>query len=465
MNTNIQNQQQETLKTILKKIPVESFYSNVLTRKQIANIYDENQDMIKLFPVNEEQVIRMLIVECLRYVNMKVSQLDVLLVTGLNFIEREDLDITPHQLAKKLARENKDINDLDVLNRILAQINTKLPHDLQTKLTPLQKVNILQYLHRLLPVGENIAVEEFKPLSGNATTTTSGNATTTTSGNATTTTAGNATTTTAGNATTTTAGNATTTTAGNATTTTAGNATTTTAGNATTTTAGNATTTTQGATTTTVGNATTTTAGANDNRGRNNNTSNNNNFMKELESVFSSFDLESLKQQGYDLALIANNMFNMEIDDGSYPEQLAAYEAQMRDLKSELIKKNEEEQKHIIRAKYIDTEPELHLDLTNDELHYYDEHSGSLIPLSAVENIEEEGEEMTKKELENILKKHDIPSDEVDDVHRLLKSNELTLSEEKEDNGDNKIFSRNTLIVLGVIGAILIIVMLVLLLN
>ena len=441
MNTNIQNQQQETLKTILKKIPVESFYSNVLTRKQIANIYDENQDMIKLFPVNEEQVIRMLIVECLRYVNMKVSQLDVLLVTGLNFIEREDLDITPHQLAKKLARENKDINDLDVLNRILAQINTKLPHDLQTKLTPLQKVNILQYLHRLLPVGENIAVEEFKPLSGNATTTTSGNATTTTSGNATTTTAGNATTTTSGNATTTTAGNATTTTVGNATTTT------------------------QGATTTTVGNATTTTAGANDNRGRNNNTSNNNNFMKELESVFSSFDLESLKQQGYDLALIANNMFNMEIDDGSYPEQLAAYEAQMRDLKSELIKKNEEEQKHIIRAKYIDTEPELHLDLTNDELHYYDEHSGSLIPLSAVENIEEEGEEMTKKELENILKKHDIPSDEVDDVHRLLKSNELTLSEEKEDNGDNKIFSRNTLIVLGVIGAILIIVMLVLLLN
>ena len=417
MNTNIQNQQQETLKTILKKIPVESFYSNVLTRKQIANIYDENQDMIKLFPVNEEQVIRMLIVECLRYVNMKVSQLDVLLVTGLNFIERDDLDITPHQLAKKLARENKDINDLDVLNRILAQINTKLPHDLQTRLTPLHKVNILQYLHRLLPVGENLAVEAFIDTT-TSTTTTSGNATTTTSGNATTTTSGNATTTTSGNA-----------------------------------------------TTTTSGNATTTTAGANDNRGRNNNTSDKNNFMKELESVFSSFDLESLKQRGYDLALIANNMFNLEIGDGSYPEQLASYEAQMRDLKSELIKKNEEEQKHIIRAKYIDTEPELHRDLTNNELHYYDEHSGSLIPLSEVENIEEEGEEMTKKELENILKEYDIPSDEVDDVHRLLKSNELTLSEEKEDNADNKIFSRNTLIVISVIGAILIIVMLVLLLN
>ena len=384
MNTNIQNQQQETLKTILKKIPVESFYSNVLTRKQVANIYYEHQEMIKQFPINDEQVIRMLIVECLRYVNMKVSQLDVLLVTGLNFIEREDLDLSPYELAKKLARENKDINDLDVLNRILAQINTKLPHDLQTKLTPLHKVNILQYLHRLLPVGDNLAVEAFS----------------------------------------------------------------------------DTTTTTQGATTTTQG------ATANDNRGRNNNTSNNNNFMKELQALFSSLDLENLKLKGYDLSLIAKDMVNMKINGGSYEQQLATHEAQMRDLKQELTKKNDEEQKHIIRAKYIDTDPELHLDLTNDKYHYYDEYSGSLIPLSSVENIEEEGEEMTKKELENILKKHDIPSDEVDDVYRLLKSNELTLSEDsEEDNENNKIFSKNTLIVLGVIGAILIIVMLVLLLN
>lgn len=377
MNTNIQNQQQETLKTILKKIPVESFYSNVLTRKQVANIYDEHQEMIKQFPINDEQVIRMLIVECLRYVNMKVSQLDVLLVTGLNFIEREDLDLSPYELAKKLARENKDINDLDVLNRILAQINTKLPHDLQTKLTPLHKVNILQYLHRLLPVGENLAVEAFSD-------------TITTSGS----------------------------------------------------------------------------AGVNDNTGRNNNISNNNNFMKELQALFSSLDLENLKLKGYDLSLIAKDMVNMKINGGSYEQQLATHEAQMRDLKQELTKKNDEEQKHIIRAKYIDTDPELHLDLTNDELHYYDEHSGSLIPLSAVENIEEEGEEMTKKELENILKKHDIPSDEVDDVHRLLKSNELIFSKDsEEDSENNKIFSKNTLIVLSVIGAILIIIMLVLLLN
>lgn len=370
MNINIQNQQNETLKTILKNIPVESFYSSVLTRKQVANIYDTHLDMIKSFPVNEEQIIRMLIIECLRYVNMKVSQLDVFLVTGLNFIERGDLDLTPYELAKKLARENKDINDLDVLNRILAQINTKLPHDLQTKLTPLHKVDILQYLHRLLHVGENLAVESFD----DTTTTTADNS--------------------------------------------------------------------------------------------KNNTSNNNNFMKELETVLSSFDLDSLKQKGYNLSDIAKDMVNMKIDGGSYPQQLATHEAQMRDLKQELIKKNDEEQKHIIRAKYIDTEPELHKDLTNNELHYYDEHSGSLIPLSAVENIEKEGEEMTKKELENILKKYDIPSDEVDDVYKLLKSDELTLSEDSEEKkNENQIFSKNTIIIISVIAAILIITMIILLLK
>ena len=365
MNTNIQNQQQETLKTILKKVPVESFYSNVLTRKQIANIYDENIDIIKSFPVNDEQIIRMLIIECLRYVNMKVSQLDVFLVTGLNFIEREDLEISPNELAKKLARQNKDINDLDVLNRILAQINSKLPSDLQIKLSPLHKVNILQYLQRLLPIGENLAVETFEDTNNTS----------------------------------------------------------------------------------------------------NNNTSNNNNFMKELETVISSIDLNNLKDKGYDLSKIANDMINMKIDSGSYSEQLSQHEAQMRDLKTELIKKNDEEQKHIIRAKYIDTEPELHRDLTNDELHYYDEHSGSLIPLSAVENIEEKGEEMSKKELELVLQKHDIPSDEVDDVHRLLKSNKLTLSKEENDNTNEQVFSKNALIAISVIGSILLIIMLVLLLK
>ena len=355
MNTNILNQQNKTIINILKQIPVEKFYSNVLTRQQVALIYDSHQELIKSHPINDEQIIRALLVECLRYVNMKVSQLDVLLILGLNFIEREDLDIAPHQLANKLAKENKDSNDLDVLNRILAQINTKLPHDLQTRLTPLHKVKILQYLHRLLPVGENLAVEKFEDVTTEK---------------------------------------------------------------------------------------------------KQNNTSDANNFMKELSEVLSSNHLNNLKSKNYDLSELNKYMVDMDIDAGTYQQQLAAHEAQMRDLKQELITKNKEEQKHIIRAKYIDTEPELHRDLSNNELHYYDEHSGSLIPLSAVENVEDKGEEMTKKELETVLKHHDIPSDEVDDVHRLLTSNKLVLSEESEVKTES-IFSRNVIILIIIISSIL----------
>jgi hypothetical protein len=366
MNTNIQNQQNETLKTILKQIPVERFYSNVLTRGQVASIYDDYEQLIKSYPINDEQIIRTLLVECLRYVNMKVSQNDVFLVLGLIFIEREDLDILPYELAKKLSNENKDTSDLEVINRILAQINTKLPHDLQTRLTPIHKVNILQYLHRLLPVGENLATETFEDISSNK---------------------------------------------------------------------------------------------------NNSNTSDANNFMKKLSDVFPSNHLNNLKEKGYNLSKLNKKMVEMKIDAGSYQQQLVSHEAQMRDLKQELTNKNKDEQKHIIRAKYIDTEPELHTDLINKEVHYYDEHSGALIPLSSVEVVENEGEEMTKKELENVLKHHDIPSDEVDDIHRLLKSGKLTLDTKEENTEIEAVFSKQTIIIIGVIAAILLFMLLFLLLK
>lgn len=367
MNINIQNQQNETLKKILMDIPVENFYSSVLTRDKVATIYDKHINIIRAYPINDEQIIRTLLVECLRYVNMKVSQMDVFLIIGLNFIERDDLNIPPYKLASKLAAENRDVNDLDVLNRILGQINTKLPYDLQTKLTPLHKVNILQYLHRLLPVGENLATETFENTQST------------------------------------------------------------------------------------------------NNDSSKKITSSNNNFMKELSSVISQSDLDNLKSKGYDLSNFAKDMVKMDINAGTYQQQLLEYEAQKRDLKQELINSNKEKQDGIIRAKYIDTDPEIHTNLLDDELYYYDEHSGSLVPLSAVESehiIAEESEIMTKKELENILKNYDIPGDEVDDVHRLIVSNKLSLANNKVYTDSDTIMPSLDMIpvwgiILIVIGAIL----------
>ena len=58
LNTNIQNQQNKTLKTILKQIPVERFYSDILTRGQVASIYDDYEQLIKSHPINDEQINR-----------------------------------------------------------------------------------------------------------------------------------------------------------------------------------------------------------------------------------------------------------------------------------------------------------------------------------------------------------------------------------------------------------------------
>jgi hypothetical protein len=373
MNINIQNQQNETLKKILMQIPVENFYSTILTRDKVAKIYDKYINIIESYPINDEQIIRTLLVECLRYANMKVSQMDVFLIIGLNFIERDDLNILPYKLASKLAAENKDVNDLDVLNRILGQINTKLPYDLQTRLTPLHKVNILQYLHRLLPVGENLATETFEN---------------------------------------------------------------------------------------------TQTDNSNSSKKL---TSSNNNFMKELSSVISQNELDNLKAHGYDLSKFSKDMVDMDINAGTYQQQLMKYEAQKQDLKQELINSNKEKQDGLIRAKYIDTDPEIHTDLLNDELYYYDEHSGSLVPLSVVEIehiVEEEGEKMTKKELENILKNYDIPSNEVDDLHRLIVSKKLALENNNVSTDSESIMPSLDMIpewgiILIVIGIILFLILII----
>ena len=61
----------------------------------------------------------------------------MLLVYGLNNLGRSDLDLSEQHLAEKLAQQNPDKNDIDVINRIIAQVVTKLPADLREKLIPL----------------------------------------------------------------------------------------------------------------------------------------------------------------------------------------------------------------------------------------------------------------------------------------------------------------------------------------
>lgn len=148
MNTNLLNQAPQITEKFIKSIPSTEFYSTVLTRPKIANIYDKyytpNQSQYQL---TQEQVLRAIMVTCFRYINMSIQDVTVLLVYGLNNLGRSDLDLSEQHLAEKLAQQNPDKNDIDVINRIIAQVVTKLPADLREKLIPLLRIRMIQKLN------------------------------------------------------------------------------------------------------------------------------------------------------------------------------------------------------------------------------------------------------------------------------------------------------------------------------
>jgi hypothetical protein len=147
MNTNLLNQAPQITEKFIKSIPPTEFYSTVLTRTKIATIFDKyyvpNQTQYQL---TQEQVLRAIMVSCFRYINMSIQDVSVLLVYGLDNLTRSDLDLTERYLAEKLAQQNPDKNDIDVINRIIAQVVTKLPADLRDKLTPLLRIRMIQKL-------------------------------------------------------------------------------------------------------------------------------------------------------------------------------------------------------------------------------------------------------------------------------------------------------------------------------
>lgn len=145
MNTNILNQGPVITEKFIKSIPPTEFYSTILTRPKIANIYDKYFNAAQ-YQLTQEQALRAIMVSCYRYINMSIQDVSVLLVYGLDHLARADLDLTERHLAEKLAQQNPDKNDIDVINRIIAQVVTKLPADLRDRLTPLLRIRMIQKL-------------------------------------------------------------------------------------------------------------------------------------------------------------------------------------------------------------------------------------------------------------------------------------------------------------------------------
>jgi len=349
MNTNLLNQSTTIQEKFIKSIPVTEFYSNILTRPKIANLYDK-YFLSGIYQLAPEQALRALMVNCFRYINMSIQDVTVLLVYGLDGLSRQDLDLTDKHLSQKLAMQNPDKNDIDVINRIIAQVVTKLPADLRERLVPQLRIRMIQKLNGDLQIMFSPAEQKevlspasvmeprdriqdaLKPLSSS--------------------------------------------------------------------------------------NNIKEGFQANNNLLLNNSTeltSLKNNFLKEMADVEASLGKETiaeLEKQGYSPESLTKSAINMNIGAGDYETQLRALNSlptSKDDITTGVPKKD------VIPAKYYQEDPQLHMDAKTKELYYFDEYSGVLVPVKDVKRIK--GEEITtEKQLNTILKDHDLTKKETDDM-------------------------------------------------
>jgi hypothetical protein len=328
MNINPANQTATALEHMIKSIPREEFYTGIVTRARVANIYDKYYPtLINKLPLNEDQAIRTLLVYSLRYVNMSVQHIDILLINGLEYITRADLDKPEVELAIMLVRENKEDYDLDTITRIVGQINNKLPMDLRERFFPRLKIAVIQKLYALLGMNviqraaNGVTVEQFQDrLEANNT-------------------------------------------------------------------------------------------NLAENSTSNNSTSLDNNYLDDLETVLGKNTVQELQDSGYDLKDISRERIKMNINKGTYEEQLdmAVEAGNTPDMVTTDVPTQ-----NVLFAKYLDRTPQLHMDPATKELYYFDEVSRSLIPMSDVEKIDVTG--MSKRKLENTLKAYELPEKELDSL-------------------------------------------------
>ena len=143
------NPQSNVIRDIVNKIPPIILYNEIPDRKQALNIINWlYQNVPESRNVDQQVFFREVIGKHLRVIGLKVIEIHILIVIGLNYITLEDFSIDGGQLVKKLLEQNKDMNDLDTMYRATGQIMSKMPRDLRDSITGEQKLKIFQELSK-----------------------------------------------------------------------------------------------------------------------------------------------------------------------------------------------------------------------------------------------------------------------------------------------------------------------------
>ena len=157
--------QSENVANLVRQVPKKMLLQikdDKLKIKEIISHLDTNRKN-EVENLNRDKFIKGCIHKYLRVMNMKINNIDLLLLCGLKNVTDNDLNITRKDLVLKLIEENQDKNNSYILNRISGTIRTKLPNDLQERLYHSHDMIIKECIYKeLIKIKSS---EEFSDLS------------------------------------------------------------------------------------------------------------------------------------------------------------------------------------------------------------------------------------------------------------------------------------------------------------
>ena len=98
-----------SLQTIINKLPLQIFFNQLPDRKQALNYLEWiYKNVPESKSINEDKLIREVINKELRIVNMKITEIEILLMVGLNKLSINYFTLDSKSIIKQLISENKE---------------------------------------------------------------------------------------------------------------------------------------------------------------------------------------------------------------------------------------------------------------------------------------------------------------------------------------------------------------------
>lgn len=146
---------------LVNKIPAGFYFSEMPDRQQALKYVDYLYNNVPASrQVDADKLFREVISRELRGVSMKIIEPEILLLVALDKITLADFQLASSDLVRKVITQNPDKYDLDIMQRIMAQIMTKLPRDLRERVAGKHKLQIFQLIARQLNMSSQL-LEKF----------------------------------------------------------------------------------------------------------------------------------------------------------------------------------------------------------------------------------------------------------------------------------------------------------------